>query len=198
MRILKSLLIIGVVGALAVSATKAYFSDQTSIPNNTFATGTIKLTLNHSSGKPFTVSEAYPGYQTNWEYMDIFNGPYPPKPGQLPFEAYAWLSKTSGSDDLYNALNIDLYDSGWNSTCGDSDDVLIYSGSLAGISGPDHRIQTSNKDPNANGTPGNDDIRPGWSQRVCQRLTLPTSADNTLQGKEVTFTEWVDAEQNND
>jgi len=198
MKILKSLVVIGVVSALAVSATGAYFSDQKSISGNTFATGTLRLTLNHSSGKPFTVSGAYPGYQTNWEHMDIFNGPYPPQAGQLPFEAYLWLSKTSGSTSLYNALEIDLYDSGWNSDCGDSDDVLIYSGPLSGISGQTQRVQTSNRDPNAAGTPGNDDIRPGWSQRVCQRLRLPVTAGNSLQGKEVVFTEWVDAEQNND
>jgi len=198
MKILRSMAIIGIVGTMAVSATGAYFTDQKSIAGNTFATGTLRLTLNHPSGKPFRVQAAYPGYQTGWEYMDVFNGPYPAQPGQLPFEAYLWLSRTSGSSSLYEALNIDLYDSGWDSICGNGDDVLIYSGSLVGINGQAHRIQTSDKDPNAQGTPGNDDIRPGWSQRICQRLTLPTSVDNSLQGKEVVFTEWVDAEQNND
>jgi len=193
MKILKSLFVVLVVAALTAGATGAYFSDQESITGNTFATGTLDITLNHSSGKPWSVTNAYPGYTSGWEHMDIFNSP-----GTLPVEAYLWMSQTGGSGALYNNLWIDLYDSGWDSTCGNGDDVLIYSGYLSLLSNPPHRIQTSDKDPNASGTPGNDDIRPGKSQRVCQRLSLPASAPNSLQGLSTTFTEWVDAEQNDD
>ena len=197
-RIAKSLVIILAIAVLAIGATKAYFSDQKSIPGNTFATGTLRLTLNHSDGKPFNVEGAYPGYQTGWEYMDVFNGPFSPVAGQLPFEAYTWLNRTGGSQALYDALEIDLYDSGWDSDCGNGDDEYIYSGLLTGISGQSLRVQTSDKDPNSGGTPGNDDIRPGWSQRVCQRLRLPASADNSLQDLSTIFDEVVDATQNDD
>lgn len=196
--IVKSLIVIAAVAALAIGATSAIFSDQESIPENTFATGTLDLTLNHSQGKPFSVTGAYPGYQTDWEHMDVFNGPHPPVAGQLPFEAFLWLQKTAGSSSLYGTLEIDLYDSGWNSVCGDGDDVLIYSGNLWSITNWQNRTQTSDNDPNAGGTPGNDDIRPGWSQRICQRLRLPSTASNALQGTSVTFTEFVDAVQNDD
>ena len=198
LRIAKSLITILAVAAITVGATGAYFSDQESIPGNTFATGTLNLTLNHSAGKPFNVVGVYPGYQTGWEYMDVFNGPWPPNPGQLPFEAYIWLAQTSGSSALYNALEIDLVDSGWDSTCGNGDDVTIYSGALSTITGQGNRTQSSDNDPNSIGSPGNDDIAPGNSERVCQRLRLPTSADNSLQGLSTIFTEYVDAEQNND
>lgn len=197
-RIVKSLVVVMAALALAAGATGAYFSDQESIAGNTFSTGTLNLTLNHSAGKPFNVSGAYPGYQTGWEYYDAFNGPWPAVPGQLPFEAYVWLSQTGGSAALYNALEIDLVDSGWDSTCGNGDDVSIYSGLLSSITGQGNRNQTSDNDPNSIGSPGNDDIAPGNSERVCQRLRLPSSADNSLQGLSTTFTEWVDAEQNND
>lgn len=197
-RIGLSLLTIVAVFAVVTGATIAQFSDQGTVAGNTIATGTLVLTLNHSSGKPFSVSGAYPGYQTGWEYMDIFNGPYPPVAGQLPFEAYLWVKKTGGSTTLFNALEIDLFDSGWDSTCDNTDDVQIYSGLLSGIKDQANRTQTSDDDPNSTGTPGNDDIRPGWSQRVCQRLRLPITAGNSLQGTSVTFDEIVDAMQDND
>jgi predicted ribosomally synthesized peptide with SipW-like signal peptide len=190
--ILKSAVTILAMVALVVTATGAIFTDSKSIPNNTFATGTLRLTLDKSAGKPFSVSGAYPGYQTNWEYIDILNS------GGLPFEAYMYLVRTSGDHALYNALEIDLVDSGWNFIIGDYDDVPIYSGPLNNITNVGNRIQTSDKDPDCGGTPGNDDIRPGWRQRVGQRLRLPLSAGNFVQGKSVTFAEVVDAVQNND
>jgi len=196
-KILKSLVIVVAMAAIAAGATGALFSDQESIAGNTFATGTLNLTLNHSAGKPFNVTAAYPGYQTNWAYMDIFNGPYPPVAGQLPFESYVWLSQSGGSAALYNALEIDLYDSGWDSNCGNGDDVLIYSGLLTGITGQGNSTQTSDNDPNSGG-PGNDNVMPGNSDRVCQRLRLPSTAGNELQGLSTTFTEVVDALQDND
>jgi len=195
-----ALSLVSIVAALAVVAgvTTAIFSDSKSIVGNSVATGTLKLTLNKSAGKPWAVSGMKPGDVTGWEYMDIFNGPYPPQPGQLPFEAYFRLENPVGDIPLYNALEIDLFDSGWDSTCGNGDDVSVYSGLLTGVTGSSLRTQTSDNDPNSGGTPGNDDIRPGSSQRLCQRLRLPLSVGNTLQGKSVTFEEWVDAEQNND
>jgi predicted ribosomally synthesized peptide with SipW-like signal peptide len=195
-----ALSLVSIVAALAVVAgvTTAIFSDSKSIVGNSVATGTLKLTLNHSAGKPWAVSGMKPGDVTGWEYMDVFNGPYPPVAGQLPFEAYFRLENPVGDVPLYNALEIDLYDSGWDSNCGNGDDVQVYSGLLTGVTGGSLRTQTSDNDPNSGGTPGNDDIRPGWSQRLCQRLRLPSSVGNDLQGKSVTFDEWVDAEQNND
>lgn len=193
MKIAKSALLILAVLALAGGATGAYFSDQESIAGNTYSTGTLNISLNHLVGKPFNISNAYPGLDSSWKYMDILNSP-----GTLPVESFVWLAKTGGSDELYNFLNINLYDSGWNSVCGGGDDVRIFTGPLSSITGQGNRIQTSNYDPDAAGTPGNDDIRAGQSQRICQTLWLPSWAPNSLQGQSIEFTEYVDAEQNND
>jgi len=199
-KILISLAMIVAVLSVMAGATYALFSDQGTVAGNTVATGTLELTVNKSEGKPWNVSGIQPGYVSGWEHVDLFNAPHPAVSGQLPFEAYMRLEgPTSGDVALYNALEIDVYDSGWNSDCGDEDDNLIYSGPLSGLTGSSNRTQTSDDDPNSSG-PGDDNVMPGNSQRICQRIRFPdTGGDqNALQGKSVTFDEWFDAVQDND
>jgi len=43
LRIVKSLMVIGVVSAVAVGATGAYFSDTATVTQNTFSTGTLEI-----------------------------------------------------------------------------------------------------------------------------------------------------------
>jgi len=43
-----------------------------------------------------------------------------------------------------------------------------------------------------------DNIRVGYSERICQRVGVDNAADNSVQGKSVTFDEVVDAVQDND
>lgn len=197
LNILKSVVTILAMAGLMTAATGAVFSDQKSITGNTFATGTLKLTLNKSAGKPWNVSNAYPGYWTGWEYMDIYNT------GTLPFEAYMTATKTGGDDVLWDELRIRLKTSGWNSDCNDNDpgEGTIYQGKINNF--PSHKLVSTlnywhlaNED-DGSGTPP-DNIRAGWSERVCQRVGLNNSVGNEVQGKSVTFTETVDAEQDND
>ena len=196
-KIILSLVTIIVALVTVVGVTYGVFSDQKTIPGNTFATGTLKLTLNKSAGKPFSVSNAYPGYWTGWQHMDIYNT------GTLPFEAYMTLSKTGGDDVLWNALQITMKTSGWDSDCtnGDAGEKTIYNGNANAL--PASYLVSSlnywhlaNED-DGSGSPA-DNIRAGWSERVCQKVGLLDSADNSVQGKSVTFTEIVDALQDND
>ena len=195
-KILISLSVIAVAAVVAVGATVTLFSDQKTIPSNTFATGTLKLTLNKSAGKPFSVSNAYPGYWTNWEHMDIYNT------GTLPFEAYMTMTMNTGDSVLWNALEIKLETSGYDSTChnGDAGEKVIWNGPISSF--PVQKLVSSltywhlaNED-DASGPA--DNVRVGYSERVCQTVGLPTSANNGVQGKSVTFTETVDALQDND
>lgn len=204
MKIVKSLVVILAMAVLVAGSTGAIFSDQETIPGNTFATGTLNLTLNKSAGKPFTVSNAYPGYWTGWEWMDIFNGPYPPVAGQMPFEAYLTMSKDPSSDYwLWGNLQIKLKTSGWDSNCnnGDGGEKVIYDGYIKDF--PAHKLVSSANywhlanEGDSSGSPA-DNIRPGYSERICQKIGLLESAGNQVQGKTVTFTEIVDAEQDND
>jgi len=199
-RILTSLAVIFAVAAIATGATVALFTDTKTITGNTFATGVLKLTLNKSAGKPFNVSNAYPGYSTGWEYMDIFNNA---ANSTLPFEAYMTVSQTGGDATLWNWLKIEMKTSGGNSDCNDGDagEGTIYSGWINNF--PVKKLVSSanywhlaNED-DGSGSPA-DNIRVGYSERVCQRVWLPLSADNSVMGKSVTFDEIVDAMSDND
>lgn len=201
-KILLSLGIIAAVAAVIVGGTMAVFSDQKKIEGNTVSTGTLELTLNKSAGKPFSVSGMAPGDVTGWEYMDIFNGPFPAVPGQLPFEAEMTVNKTAGDAVLWNALEIEMKTSGWDSDCtnGDGGEGLIYNGLInafpAGMTVSDIAYWHNANEDDGTGPP--DNIRAGWSERVCQRVKLPSTAGNEVQGKSVTFEEVVDAVQDDD
>ena len=201
-RIVLSLVTILAVVAMVAGSTKAVFSDTESITGNSLATGTLNLTLNHSAGKPFSITGAYPGYMSGWAYMDIFNGPYPGVPGQLPFEAKMSLNKTAGDEGLWGYVRINLKTSGWDSDCanGDGGERTIHDGLIntfvngTTVSGSVYWHLADEAD----GHGGPDNIRPGYSERVCQRVGVDNSAPNTVQGKSVTFNEVVDAVQDND
>lgn len=56
-----SLGIIGVVAAIVIGATTAYFSDTETSTGNTFTAGTLDLTLEESDGVPITLTNMAPG-----------------------------------------------------------------------------------------------------------------------------------------
>jgi predicted ribosomally synthesized peptide with SipW-like signal peptide len=195
-QILISVLLLTALGALVVSATVAQFNDQEVISGNTVATGTLELTVNKSDGKPYSITEGYPGYTTDWEHIDIYNT------GTLPFEAHMSFQKTGGSTTLYNALKIELKTSGWDSDCfnGDGGENLIYKGYVKDF--PTQKLVSklaywhlANED---DGSGPNDNIRSNWTERVCQKLSIDSNAGNEIMGKSVTFSEIVDAMQDND
>ena len=196
-KILISVFTLAAIGALVASGTVALFNDQEVISGNTVATGTLELTVNDSAGKPFSITDGYPGYTTEWEYIDIFNT------GSLPFEAHMSFEKTAGDADLYNQLKIVLKTSGWDSDCynGDDGEKTIYNGYIKDfpyqwlVSTADY-WHLANED-DGSGSPA-DNIRVGYSERVCQKLSISDTAGNEIMGKTVTFSEIVDAMQDND
>jgi len=196
-QILASAMIIAALGALVVSSTVALFSDQESVAGNTVATGTLELTVNESVGKPYNITNGYPGYTTGWEYIDIFNS------GNLPFEAHISFEKTGGNTALYNALMMEMKTSGWDSDCtnGDGGEVTFYDGYVSAFT-PQMLVSTLNywhlaNEDDASGSPA-DNIRAGYSEGVCQKLSIDSTAGNEIMGKTVTFSEVVDAMQDND
>lgn len=195
-QILLSSVIITTLGALVVGSTAALFNDQKVIAGNTVATSSLELTLNHSAGKPFNVANAYPGYWTDWELMDIYNT------GDLPFEAYMDFQKTSGSTTLYDNLSIILKTSGYDSDCsnGDAGENIIYDGLIKDYDNTTVVSDISfwhlaNED---DGSGPNDNIRTGWSERVCQKIGLESSVGSEIMGTSVIFSEIVNAMQDND
>jgi len=195
-KIALSLLSVTALVLAMVGGTMALFTDQGVVAGNTIATGTLDLTLNRSAGKLFSISNAYPGYMSGWEYADIFNS------GSLPFEALMSVSKTGGDDGLWSYVNIEMKTSGWNSDCtdGDGGERLVYSGRASAFTnGMTVSNQAywhlANED---DGKGGPDNVRAGYSERICQRVGVDSTADNVVQGKSVTFQEVVDAVQDND
>lgn len=194
--ILASIATIAALGALVAGSTVALFNDQEVIAGNTVATGTLDLTLNHTAGKPYSISDAYPGFEDNWEWIDIYNT------GEEPFEAYMSFEQTGGDEELYEALSIRLETAGGDGTC-DTDDFeenLIYDGLLDDF--PDSKLVSTlnywhlaNED-DASGSPA-DNIRVGYTERVCQQLYIEDDVED-IMGMETTFSEIVDAVQDND
>ncbi|HRI05687.1 MAG TPA: TasA family protein [Candidatus Dojkabacteria bacterium] len=196
-RILASLVTIALLGALAAGATFAVFTDQEVLGSNTVATGTLALTLNHSAGKPYSISNAYPGYVGSWEHIDIFNA------GTLPFEGYLSFNKTGGDTGLYNELTMKIETAGGDGLCNTNDfaENLIYNGKVSAFT-PQTLVSSLNywhlaNEDDASGSPA-DNIRSNWTERLCQQVGVDVSAGNSIMGKSVTFSEVVDAMQDND
>ncbi len=183
--------------ALIGLGTFALFSIQGQITGNTLATGVLELSLNTSAGKPFSITGMMPGEWTDWEYMDIYNS------GDEPFEAYMSFANTSGDATLYDNVTIHLTTSGWDSDCnnGDGGEKLIYQGLVKDyptatvVSSIDY-WHLANED-DGSGTP-EDNIRAGWSERVCQRAGLSIDAPTSVMGLSTEFSEIVDGVQDND
>ncbi len=128
--------------------------------------------------------------------MDIYNT------GSLEFEAQISFSKTSGSDPLWNKLWITLESAGGDGTCNTDDwgEWMIYDGYVKNY--PSSRVVSDTayyhlaNESDGSGPP--DNIIVGWTERVCQKLMLHSSAGNGAMGQSVTFDETVTAKSDND
>jgi len=63
-KLIQGSMIIFVLAVVVGLGTQAVFSDTDSISDNTIATGTLELSLNHSAGKPWSITNAYPGWES--------------------------------------------------------------------------------------------------------------------------------------
>ncbi len=188
MKILKSLVIVLAMVAMVAGATSSIFSDQDSVVGNTFSTGTLNMVVNEGVNKPMTVSSMKPGDSISG-WFDAFNQ------GSLEAEYWFYISNVVGDDALRDALVIELKDGGYTGAC---DGPSIYSGSLSALIGSSNQEMTSDNNVHAGSTNGGDNIRAGWTQRICQTVTLPESTGNEAQGKTVTFDEVMYATQDMD
>lgn len=191
-RIILSLAMVAAAGSVLVGGVYAYFSAIGSVNNNTVATGTLLLTVNKGAGKEIALSGIAPGYtDSTYRWFDAFNN------GTLPAEYFFKFEKTAGDDALYNALVIELRDGGYTGAC---DGPVFYTAKLSewvdNTKISQHNVHATNSATDA----VNDNIRAGWTMRVCQKISLPeTGVDqNELQGKSVIFNEVVNATQDVD
>lgn len=183
-------------GAVVIGSSYALFTDQDTIAGNTVATGSFELTLNHTEGKPFSITDAFPGFVSPMEYMDLFNS------GSMPLEAHLTIEQTAGDPTLYSALNILLVSAGGDSVCesGDFGEFVIWDGPIedfpASTLVSDSAYWHLANEDDASGP--NDNIRPGYTMRICQQVSVDPDAGNEIMGTSATFSEIVDAVQDND
>jgi hypothetical protein len=187
-KILVSLLTIAFAATISVGATAAVFTDEDSVVGNTIATGTLSMTINEGVNKPISVSNWKPGDSIEG-WFDAFNN------GSLDAEYWFYAQKTGGDNALGDQLMIQLRDGGFTGTC---DGPVIYNGKLKDLAGFANKTKTSDNNVHAASTAGADNIRAGWTQRICQKVWLPESADNSAMGKSFTFNEVVYATQDDD
>ncbi len=101
-KIILSLAIVGVVGAVAIGGTIAYFSDTETSTGNTFTAGTLDFNILDpatSGHQVFDVSNMKPG-DTITKYMVVTND------GSTNMKWKAWLTETTGSGILGDELQV--------------------------------------------------------------------------------------------
>jgi predicted ribosomally synthesized peptide with SipW-like signal peptide len=140
--IIKSLLVITAVAAVAGGATYAYFSSQATVLGSTFSAGTMDIKVDANPNPDFQqwessftvpsdyfVKNLYPGYpakgEHNWQVLDIKNDSTVDGNATIKFDVTSWSTSAMGDD-----LNFTVYYDGENNGFGDNP-TAIASGSLA-------------------------------------------------------------------
>ncbi len=189
--------LIAAVGAVSV-ATWAYFKDTAILGSNTYATGVLEVRLNGQETLPgFSVTNAYPSLVASKVFtLSNYGLPwFPTGPSTLDAKGLtATAVKTSGDDDLYNALQARLYaNAGWGG-CSNGGVVFVagkgctvYNGLLKDMSASDIL--------NATQWGAHPALVPGNSFTMTFEVELPeTHTDQgALMGKSATFDLDVDA-----
>lgn len=100
-KILISLSIIGVAAAIAITGTVAYFSDTETSADNTFAAGTLDLTVNDENpwtSTTFTVGDVKPG-DNGSTTIKLKNVGSIPAPGGPPWTSKVFITFSNLQDD---------------------------------------------------------------------------------------------------
>ncbi|MCD6178138.1 hypothetical protein J7K03_02730 [bacterium] len=100
-KILISLSIIGIVAAIAVGGTVAYFSDVEVSKGNTFSAGTLDLTVNNENpwtSTVFSISDVKPG-DSGTAIIKLKNVGTLPKPGGPPWTSKVYIAFENLIDD---------------------------------------------------------------------------------------------------
>lgn len=191
LRILKSIIMIAVVSAVAVGATGAYFTDKETVPSS-LASGKLDVELRGANASgiviPMDTTQYFmggmvPGVEMGPYEVQIYNKGW----GQstMPVK-YAWSSKYTGdSGKLYNNINVKVREGNcdWLNAPWFAGQGYIYDGKLKDM--PAH-LQTQMGDLNPNIT------RCTWFY-----FTLDASANNSYQGLNTLFDLVLDATQTN-
>lgn len=176
----------GVLAGLGVSGSGAWFTDSESVNGNSFATGTVAMTVdNGASGQtiPLTVTGMAPG-DVHYEAIKVANT------GSLALRYAVKQTTETGADaGLTSALTIATKTVATSTTCTDANSSGFASGTAVAnaltswsTSGSNYIGNTSTLSSGASDT-GSRTLNPSASEILCVQVTLPSSAANTVQGK---------------
>lgn len=181
-RILASLAVLALAGAVFTVSSLALFTDQEQVTGNAFTTGSVDLTATPATAV-VTASAMAPGDQVTAP-LTVGNS------GTLEFR-YALVSTTT-EDTLASELVLTVKtgvttcdDANWSATGSTLYNGLLGSTGTTAIFG----------DPTQGAQAGDRVLAAGASEVLCFNVTLPLSASNASEGQTTTATFTFDAEQ---
>ncbi len=206
-KIILSLSIIGIVAAMAVGGTIAYFSDTETTTGNAFIAGTIDLTVEGKSETlPFTLDDMKPGYEqvvtkkivvesnpsNVWmKIKDFVTDTGEQNESECEAERGKWqlqneecINMDAERNDLHNQIFYDLsvcIDNDDNGTCDYHQEDVIYSF--------DEKDLETLASLNSKWIPLKMNLSPGTPLLVMQSFHFNEEAGNKYQGDELTFSE---------
>jgi len=185
-KVVVSILILGVVLAVALIGAIALFTDQATNPGNTFSTGTVDLTIDPATAM-FTVSNMAPG-DVQYSGIKLSNS------GSLQLR-YAMTTTADGNSTLDEQLKltIDVVTGAGNDTVWYTADDVV---GEANIYGPDGVLSSAAIGNPAQGADtGDRTLAASGTERLRFKVTLPLDTGDSLQGKTCTVAFVFDAEQ---
>ena len=185
-KVLISLLVIGVVAAIALVGAVALFTDSETNPSNSFSTGTVDLAINPATAM-FTVSNMVPG-DVDYSGIQVTNN------GSLELR-YAMTTTADGNSTLDEQLDltVDVVTGAGNDTIWFTVDDVV---GEANIYGPDGALSVAAfGDPTQGADTGDRTLAASGSERLRFKVTLPLSTPDAFQGTSCTVSFVFDAEQ---
>ena len=185
-KVVVSILILGVVLAVALIGAIALFTDQATNPDNTFSTGTVDLAIDPATAM-FTVSNMAPGNVT-YKGIALTNS------GSLQLR-YAMTTTPDATSILDEQLDLTV-----DVVTGNGTDTIWYTADDvvggANIYGPDGVLSSAAI---GNATQGNQTgdrtLNASGNERLRFKVTLPLDTGNSYQGINCTVAFVFDAEQ---
>lgn len=181
-RILASVAVLAMAGAIFTVSSLALFTDSESVTGNAFTTGSVDLTATPATAV-VSASAMAPGDQVTAE-LDVANS------GTL--ELRYSMSSVTTEDTLAGELVLTVKQG--VTTCDDAnwaaDGTNLYSGILGTMAG----INVIG-DPTQGAQAGDRVLAAGASEPLCFNVTLPLSASNASEGQTTTATFTFDGEQ---
>jgi predicted ribosomally synthesized peptide with SipW-like signal peptide len=173
-RIVLTLLIVGVVGALVGVGTLSAFSSSTSNSGNNFDAGTVYVSDNDAGSALYNVTDRKPG-DTVTSCIKVTYG------GSLAADMHLYTASTIGAVGQYVNLTVDKGTSSGNPSfpaCGTfTSEATVYSGTLAGFASAHNTY--------ANGSSVYPASQTKWNSgdSLVYRFTLTLQDDNNANGQ---------------